>query len=317
MKALIVTSNPYGMISYYRASGPLHKMGIKYDFLNGEFDSKNIKKYDFVIMTQPYAAINMAIAKLCKEYSVPLWVDFDDLVTEVSIWNPCFLQFYGSEVKNNVLELISMADILTYSTEYLKNCLSPFKGDVVPNAFDTEAFSMDNNIGIDKKVIWRGSPTHDEDLYEFRKPIIKSINACPDWKINFVGVNPIFINKKINGEWTPRMNPSEYWAFLKLCTAKIFIVPLFDSNFNKSKSNIAWIEASYAGCVTLAPDWDEWRKDGVINYMDKFDFKNKLTDLMTTESLLEYNLKKSQDYIIKNLSLQKVNERRLQLLNRR
>jgi hypothetical protein len=47
------------------------------------------------------------------------------------------------------------------------------------------------------------------------------------------------------------------------------MVPLHVSDFNRAKSNIGWIEAVHAGAITVAPDFQEWRRPGVINYACK------------------------------------------------
>jgi hypothetical protein len=102
---------------------------------------------------------------------------------------------------------------------------------------------------------------------------------------------------------------------LKMFSSKIHIVTLYERDFNLSKSNISWIESTIAGSVVLAPDWEEWKKPGIVNYASKEDFKEKLQDLINGKYNLWLNHKTSLDYILNNLSLKKVNKERLKILN--
>ena len=62
---------------------------------------------------------------------------------------------------------------------------------------------------------------------------------------------------------------------------KYSVFPLVDTPFNRAKSNIAYLEAIMCGAIIVAPDWQEWRHPGVINYTD--DFKEKVGYMVTME----------------------------------
>ena len=88
-------------------------------------------------------------------------------------------------------------------------------------------------------------------------------------------------------------------------------VPLIEDGMNRCKSNIAWIEATAAGAVTIAPDWVEWQKPGVLNYNGLDEFKSML---MRPLDDAPERWAASRDYIMENLTLNKVNEQRARIV---
>jgi hypothetical protein len=91
-------------------------------------------------------------------------------------------------------------------------------------------------------------------------------------------------------------------------------VPLADSIFNRCKSNIAWIEGSFAGAVCLVPDWEEWQMPGTVRYSNPAEYGEKMKLLLNNN----FNYRKYNDlsweYIMDNLTLSRVNGQRIEIL---
>ncbi len=315
-RVLVVTAKPEGNVSFYRAVHPLKKAGVKFDIMNPDFNTGSLKEYDCVLMTQAYGHMHVAIAEKCLELGVKLWLDYDDLLTDVTPWSPkSWLEFKQPWVKENMDKLMSMATWITYSTPYLNNHFNN-NGHVIPNAFDHKFFSNPSDHGNQKEVMYRGGDSHNLDLWTYHRPILNALRH-KDWVPHFVGFNPIYINMELNGIWTPQLEAMEYWKFLEeRCNGGILMVPLKDSKFNRSKSNIAWVEGTYAGCAVLAPNWPEWQRPGIINYDNESDFERKLVAMMSGRINLKEKMLKSREWIMENLTLEKINELRIELLNR-
>jgi hypothetical protein len=95
----------------------------------------------------------------------------------------------------------------------------------------------------------------------------------------------------------------------------IIQVPLTSNKFNRSKSNIAWIEGTVAGACTLGPSWDEWKKPGLIDYIDKQNYYEHLSNLVKKDDEYRIHLNnQSWNYIQENLTLGTVNEMRWKIL---
>lgn len=336
IKILEVDPNTNSAMSLYRGRMPLIRLQKKYrgeiEFhpsprpgeCNTEWDYLNI--FDMVFLMRPSSHYAADIVAACKQFNIPVWVDFDDLLSDIPVNNPAYIASITHNTNKFIPDILEGCTFATFSTKYLMEKMGHkilHKSHVLPNAWDMELFRKPQLQGMAKKIIWRGSGTHERDLKEFEAPIrdiIRGAQAAGEkWVIEFMGDNPIHITDYVDSEYTPYMGKSSYFKKLSNINAKINIVPLShrpaEIDFNKSKSNIAWMEMAYAGLVSLAPDWDEWRLPGVVNYTTKQDFAEKLSAMMRGDYNLEKLRQESWRYIRENLTLDKINEERFRLIN--
>lgn len=278
--------------------------------------------FDMVFLQRPVDKHYFNIFKQAKIHGLPVWIDYDDLLCSIPVDNPSH-DHHTPEKIEIMGDFIRFADIVTVSTTALKiNLEKKYKIKkgiikVIPNALDLEMFPLTPEFKNSKNIMWRGSHTHMNDLMEFSEEIVDVMNSNKSWKINFMGYNPFFITGKIkNFTYTKFLGVDKYLNLLPNLNNSICIIPLHDSNFNHSKSNIAWIESTYAGAVCLAPDWEEWRKPGVVTYKNKADFKQKLKAMVTGAYDLKRMHQESWQFIRDHLSLAEVNKQRLTLIMR-
>ncbi len=330
MKILLVTQDPENNISFYRGSGPLKRLAeqypdINYDIARPEFKLELLKEYDIVLITCPYTLGHIELIRAAVQHDVKVWIDIDDLLTDIPVWNErAFLEYKKHPVEQVLNFALIHATFTTVSTQFLKDEFTLLTNSlqlkdniyVVENAFDHEFLNKPAPIGTSKEVLYRGGQSHNQDLWAYHKPILNAMVAHKDWTPHFVGMNPIYINEELNGTWTPQLSKPNYWKFLENNTAKILIVPLKDVAFNLGKSSIAWLEATYAGCAVLAPNWEEWQKPGVLNYTNGVDFEGKLKAMMSGRIKLEERVERSREYIMDCQTLLKVNETRWSLLEK-
>ncbi len=336
IKILEVNPNSNDAMSLYRSRMPLIRLQKKYkgkiEFhpsprpgeSSTEWDYLNI--FDMVYITRPTGSHAADIVKACILYKIPVWVDFDDLLTDVPIDNPAHIAYRGKHINENLEYILNGCTFATFSTQYLMEKMGHkilHKSHVIPNAMDMELFCRPTMPGNSKKIIWRGSTTHERDLWEFhgiiRDVVRESQQKNSGWSMEFMGMNPIYLTDYIDAYYTPYMSKNAYFGYLSRVNPRINIVPLShrdqEIDFNKSKSNISWLEMLYAGAVTLAPDWDEWRKPGIVNYTSKQDFGEKLIAMMKGDYNLELLRQQSWQYVRENLTLEKTNEERYRLIN--
>lgn len=328
IKILEVNPNTNDAMSFYRGRGPLQHLQKKYrkeiDFhpmgpqVNNNWDFLNI--FDAVFIIRPYGDQHVELIKTCVQFGIPVWIDFDDLLIDVPIDNPAHIGYRDDSCKKIIHQIMKMCTVCTFATEHLmkemgKNILH--KSFVVPNAHNTKLLRFPMTYKPYKKVVWRGSSTHIRDLQQFEGPV-REVMRDSGWVTEFMGDNPIHITDYIEAIYTPYMNKNRYFQYLSEIEGSINIVPLShresELNFNKSKSNIAWLESTYAGMVSLAPDWQEWQKPGIINFKDHVDFREKLTAMIKGEYDLKALQAQSWQYIQDELSLDKINEIRYEII---
>lgn len=312
--------------SFYRSVPPLVDMKRKMDLnlvFAQMFDWSVMDMCDAFFMQRPFTAEHKMVATIAKDSRLPLWVDYDDDLFSVPSDNPAYGIYSNKDIQANVANIIAIADVVTVSTQKLKDKIAPLNRNiiVVPNAFAgsrIEINTVDYNLPKKKLVMWRGSQTHVRDVMSVGQQLIEVSNAhAEDCAWNFVGANHWFVTDRMPKDKvivTQPMDPKKYFQYIQKTKPGIMIVPLHDSEFNRSKSNIAWIEGSYAGAASLCPDWDEWRRPGAITYTSAKDFGEKLDMMIKGEIDLVAQAKQSWQYIQDLLTLEKVNALRINAL---
>ena len=343
IKILEVNPNTNDAMSFYRGRGPLSELQKKYsDKINvGSVGAQIIQTWDFlsvfhmVFILRPFGEEHRNLMRTCKQFGIPVWIDYDDLLTDVPIDNPAWMSYGNDGARKIIKEIMELCTVCTFSTPFLMNKMGKdilHKSHVVPNAHNKNILRAPAEFAPHKKVMWRGSHTHARDLKEFEGPIREALRTYQkkaepnsgDWNLKMIGMTSMHISDYIDVEYTPYMEKNTYFRHLSELNASINIVPLShrptEIDFNKSKSNISWIESTYGGAVTLAPDWEEWRRPGIINYKGntpyevKVDFHKKLTAMIDGEYDLKSLHQQSWQYIQDNLTLEQTNEDRYKII---
>ena len=289
---LYITHDIASATSYYRGYGELSKIQKCYsaDFnieIARGLDWHDLLKADAVFMERPYSPPYRDFLLYAQQEGIPVWADYDDYLLGVPTWNPTYRLYADPENRESLQDIIATADVCSYSTGKLLKLMAPpddKKSWVIQNgvAKDIEWKNRNSDSIVRSNgpsVLWRGSETHQKDLLSFAAQIVETANQNPDWKFDFMGYNPWFISDYIPytqflGSFTLR----SYWKKIASCGAGLIIVPLFDDDFNRAKSNIAALEASWlTGANVICPDWDEWHIDGWMRYKNPEEFRSLLS----------------------------------------
>ena len=331
IRILSVIPLPFDATSYYRAYGVFPNLKEQlggnlswepYGSHGRKYTWAELSGYDILFLQRPGNPENLKLIKYCKDLGLKIWIDHDDNLFQLPPYNRVHDE-YTPEVKKAMLEMVKLADVLTVSTEALRQFFATVGvvAEVVPNALNEKLTPMAtayNETLPDNpdQFVWRGSETHHGDLYFHQEQIIKAIEERPNTFWHFVGYNPWQITLFVDQKKYKYHKPDDIMVYtqnLKSLKAQVMHVPLVDDPLNQCKSNIAWIEATAAGMVTIGPDWHEWRKPGVMLY-DSVDFYGQR--LMMPEDNYKLRWKASRDYIMENLTLDKVNQKRVDIVER-
>jgi hypothetical protein len=328
MRVLLVADNFQDGIAFYRSIGPWNQICKEWDdAIVTRFHPKDhlgwelLTANDVLFISNPRQSRHLELIKTAQNFNVKVWADYDDCYLDIPKDNQSFSMITAGHVTHMTKECLLESDIVTVTTNHLREVFLPYNKNiiVIPNAFPID-FLNDKSLGemrqgVHNFVSWRGSNSHKRNLREYSKEIIEVSKKNPEWLFKFFGMNPEFLEGEMQYNHYDFSQLMDSFYKLKMFSSKIHIVTLYERDFNCSKSNIAWIEATIAGSVVLAPDWEEWKKPGIVNYASKEDFKEKLQDLINGKYNLWLNHKTSLDYILNNLSLKKVNKERLKILN--
>lgn len=319
-----VIPNVNDATSFYRAIGPFGNLKMLTDEKIGiampsPFSELMALGYRGAFFQRPNSKDHLQALEMCQDAGTPIWVDYDDFLFMVPSDNPAFKTFNKPERQKLVKKAVESANVLTVSTHKLAEYLKPLNNNVlvIPNALN-DRLLVHRPKKMPKRnplICWRGSPTHHRDVLSVQEEII-SVARDPEfssWTWNFFGDNLWFVTDFTPHEKTIWHEPIPMFMYHKVLikvAPSVMIVPLSDNPFNRCKSNIAWLEAAYAGAITIAPDWPEWQKPGVLNYCDAKQFKEKLELVMRGGVDIEQMAGEAWEYIMDNLRLSKVNEMR-------
>lgn len=266
--------------SFYRAIGPLGALRkthaakkLRMQIMN-EVNWPLLKMLDYAFMQRPYSDQHVIAAKLIKSQRIPLWIDYDDFLLAIPEDNPCHEQYNKPGVQKNIETLLGMADIVTVSTAHLGQLYMGFNDKIVviQNAFDEVFSHLQKPLDTpqNKLIMWRGSPTHEADLDILEQAAVNLAQRHQGWTWLFLGCKPWYsklMPKKNTIVIDKHFDIFEYHAMIAHMRPALAVVPLVNSDFNKAKSDCAFIEATFAGATVIAPDFQtEFSDEVCIKY---------------------------------------------------
>lgn len=298
---LLCTPNFNDSSSWWRGIHPF--MRLKHFGFNLGIISANSKNVDFatidhtrlVFVQRPMNVNDYAVLEKAHTCGIPTWVDFDDDYLTIQPSNPHFTTYRKPSVMQVFKQSLAIADVVTCSTAHLAQRLSQYgakKVIVVPNSIDPELMERKRQLprllfrDEEKVCFWRGSNTHVEDLQLVAPQMREIISEYHDkgWRFCFLGYRPYFIVDKVKrADKVVFHSEPEMYRYINMVPrlkAQLFWTSLEDTDFNRSKSNIAWQEAALAGASIVTPDLPEWLNPGCAVYHNADQFYNTMKRML-------------------------------------
>jgi hypothetical protein len=213
------------------------------------------------------------------ECGFKLMYEVDDVVFREDIpdYNIYKESFDNDTIRQNCIDIINMCDEVTVTCNYMRDLYKLRTGKkeitTVPNfppywwiGHHYNYREIIDNFDKNKKkprIVYAGSGAHfdvgnktnqEDDFTHVLKFITENVDK---YQFVFIGAVPpplqsLVFNKKI--EFHPWKDLMQYPNFLRSLKAQLFIAPLQDNNFNRSKSDIKYIEAACLGIPCLCQD---------------------------------------------------------------
>jgi len=307
--------------SFYRLSGVIPFLKKEYNDISitdisyrDNLDWNDYIGYDVVILQRPFLESHLNVVKLLKSMNIKVIIDYDDDILNLETHNPYYTPY--EKAKSNVKQISFLADEIWVSTEEIKKTFSEFNKNVIiiPNAHNDYLFPVKDKKEFNlntKKVAYRGGKSHELDVYSHKDEWVEMINNNLDFDFNFLGARFPLMETSCGDNYLiiEGLHIIDYFKHFYELNTNLFIYPLEISKFNKGKSNISWIETTYAGGVVLAPQGlSEFIKPGILNYKDNFLY---LFDIVKDDyKVLKILNDISWNYIQQNLLLSQINQKR-------
>jgi hypothetical protein len=236
-------------------------------------------------------------------------VVFREDIPDYNVYKPAF---DNDEIRQNCIDMINMCDEVTVTCNYMRDLYKLRTGKkeitTVPNfppywwiGHHYNYREIVDNFDKNKKkprIVYAGSGAHfdvgnkTEQQDDFTH-VIKFITDNVDkYQFVFIGAVPpplqkFVFDKKI--EFHPWKNLMQYPNFLRSLKAQLFIAPLQDNNFNRSKSDIKYIEAACLGIPCLCQDMVTYQNAlPDLKFTDGEDLANKVEKILNWKNRSKY-----------------------------
>ncbi len=169
---------------------------------------------------------------------------------------------------------VSKVDIVTTTTDVLAEEIKKYNKNVyvLKNCLDMDLWGyspLSQTVGGEIRVGWAGSATHREDMKMLKPAVMELLNKYPNVKFFYCGDGELWKSKLFEGhprtEYVEPTSIDNWPAKLRSLRFDIGLIPLLDTPFNRSKSNLKYLEyGAYKIPAVMSPVvYSATVKDGV------------------------------------------------------
>ena len=217
---------------------------------------------DLLLAQLIHAPQSLAVLKGIRAFhDMPLVVDIDDNIEDVPAYNRGAEAYRpNSDLNNITIRQLHEADAVTVTTEHLKKVVGKYNENVyvLPNSLDIKLWDRDVEFPRKRpgqiRIGWMGAQTHEDDFRLVIPAIKRILKIYDNVKFYFLGGVPECVHA-IDHKNAIKMNQwydiIEYPSRMRQWQFDIGIAPLRDNNFNRSKSNLRWLEYSVMGIPSV------------------------------------------------------------------
>jgi glycosyltransferase involved in cell wall biosynthesis len=270
-------ANPEHAIASLRLITPLSEAGIEISWRmpNQEYNAQMISGSDLVIIQRDfprfvdqYIQIHLDAHRL----GIPVIFEIDDLLWELPEEHPDRATNHYTDALLPMMFAALASDGITVSSTGIKQYLSWLNPNifVLPNYLNLKLWSFQTpepNLGDTISIGYMGGDSHLPDL-QMVEIVILDILESYQGRVKFINWGlqpPPALNEHPLVEWKS-LTPGNYATFAKHFNQHhldIYIAPLKNSLFNRSKSSIKIIEYTTLGIPGVSSDLDPY--SSVIN----------------------------------------------------
>lgn len=254
---------------YWRLEDPakyLREEGIDAQVVNTGIDDEVAKWADIVVLQSCVDMKGIALLRAYqKERGLKIIVDADDHI-KINDDNPHKIEHEATNAPEVIAITMRIADAITTTTTTLAKALRAYNDNVcvLPNYMNIERWDLPKltNESDTIRIGWAGSVTHLKDMEMIEKPLKRIMDEFSQVRLVLVGdprVGELFKGYPVETmlgvdfhAWPPRLSG------LRL---DIGLAPLIDSEFNRNKSNIKWMEYGINKVPGVFSKIVYWRKN--------------------------------------------------------
>lgn len=274
MNKVIAFSAGDGGSSEYRIKQPVRFIKKYFDDIQIDIkDKANIEEssnYSASFWQRQYSRETFEIMYELKNNGQYIAYEIDDDLFSIDPESPDSSWYFNNMTKEGQIRLhnlkvwMQQVDEIVVTTEHLKDRLSPINSNitVIPNAVDVHLFEMQEKEEKKDIIIgWTGSATHYPDLKTMYQAVVDVINRHNNVKLLTSSYENIDFWPGIDPDKVIKMPWTEFKDYPDaLRQIDIGLCPLKDSLFNRSKSNLKYIELGALGIPSICSKVEPYAK---------------------------------------------------------
>lgn len=246
---------------YYRAMMPadiMNEGGRVISNWTSKVDLAKVLRYDVLWIQLITAGVLNDIVRQAKAEGIKIVYDIDDRLDALPDENQAKSVYGVPEKQAEIAEMISLADLVTVTTEPLARHIDEKHGKAVrilPNMVTANVAPRRHPPNPDfVRILWAGSATHKRDL-AIMGPAMRELLKERDGKVRFTLFGERLPEVLADCyKWVDLKKPvdfEEYHDELAEISADFGIVPLEANEFNSGKSGLKGLEYASAGYPVL------------------------------------------------------------------
>jgi len=237
-----------------------------------------LKWADIVVMQCLIGSQQFSLIERIKSDGKALVIDYDDNFSVLPVNILKKVNLTSEEAANNWQVYLKMADLITTTTPKLAEIINQKrdglpKAVLLPNYIRLQDYG--NSISYtpwlpeeEIRILYSCSDSHQKDI-EYLAPILdllasvyKNIKIISQGNIDFTFLRPNFKGKVYHTGAVPYSN---YLGALKKLKPHIFVAPLQDSEHNRCRSDLKFLQSAILKCAFICNDLDPYSdiKDGI------------------------------------------------------
>lgn len=206
--------------------------------------------------------------KACRKLGIRTVFEMDDDLFHVAKHSPAGAHWNQKSIQRQLRAELDLVDHVICSTRPLQEMVqqemgwkSPSKMTVCHNHLHRAIWGNEILNSVmpypNQKIVigWQGSTTHDVDFKEALPALRRVLDEHPHTVLRLFGSLPLSMQGVIPEErfqWAKGVPFERYPTTLRFVNFDIGIAPVTNSNFNRGKSNLKWLEYSALGIPCVA-----------------------------------------------------------------
>lgn len=281
----IVMLKDKGGSGYWRMVFPARHMdnsGIYIDVTSTGMKYEHLLEYNTIHVQRLCDWESFYVLERLKKAGKRIVYDIDDDIFNIPKDHPAS-RLIGRDELIAATACMNLADEIVASTNPLAEIIFSVTGRkplVIPNAVDmSDGWTPTPFTGSPdaiKRIFWQGGNTHGEDWRVCADAVDAILGERQDVRVVILGfLPPIVMELLQKPNWRGRVEFLEfsstetYSQMMRHIRAEVGIAPLVDTRFNRSKSNLKFLEYTAVGIPTVASSLNPY-SDTIENGVDGF-----------------------------------------------